>query len=322
MAEQPFPAPPPARGIRLDWSALPGDVRAAVEGWLGERVVAAMTQAGGFSPGVAARLVTAGGRRVFLKAVGPEPNAASPRIHRREIAIAEALPATAPVPRLLWSYDRAGWVALLFEDIAGVQPQQPWRTDELARVLAALHDLATALTPSPVPESVAGRVDTWFLSHATWWERLRTSTPPALDPWAACHLMALATLAAGASAAAAGETLLHLDLRADNILLTPERVYIVDWPHAQIGAAWLDLAWMIPSIAMQGGPEPESVVAAHRALWEADPAALDAVIAAIAGYFTWSALQPPPPGLPTLRPFQDAQGVVARRWLARRMGWD
>jgi len=33
-----------------------------------------------------------------------------------------------------------------------------------------------------------------------------------------------------------------------------------------------------------------------------------------------SALEPPPPGLPTLRAFQDAQGRAARRMLAERLG--
>ena len=44
------------------------------------------------------------------------------------------------------------------------------------------------------------------------------------------------------------------------------------------------------------------------------------VFAALAGYFTHRALQPPPPGLPTLRAFQAAQGEVARQWLAHRTG--
>jgi hypothetical protein len=51
----------------------------------------------------------------------------------------------------------------------------------------------------------------------------------------------------------------------------------------------------------------------------AEPAAVTACIAALAGFFTYGALQPPPPGLPTLRPFQAAQGVVTREWLARRL---
>lgn len=322
MAERDVPTPPPARGVRLDWSALPGDLHSAVEEWLGERVVAAMTQPGGFSPGVAARLLTVGGRRVFLKAVGPEPNAESPRIHRREIAIAGALPPSAPVSRLLWSYDRADWVALIFEDIAGTHPQQPWRADELARVLDALNELATTLTPSPVTESIAVRARDSDDLNAAWWAQVRRAAPRDLDPWAARHLDALIALEVAAPAAADGDTLLHLDLRADNLLLTPKRVYIVDWPHAQIGAPWLDLVGMAPSVAMQGGPEPEALLSGQPLLHDADPAALDAFIALLAGYFTWSALQPPPSGLPTLRAFQDAQGLVARRWLARRRGWD
>ena len=80
-------SPPPATGARLEWAALPERIRAAVEAWLGSAVVSAATQASGFSPGVAARLQTADGRRVFVKAVGPEPNPTSPTIHRQEARI-------------------------------------------------------------------------------------------------------------------------------------------------------------------------------------------------------------------------------------------
>jgi len=315
-------APPPAVGVRLAWTALPAALRAMVEGWLGETVAMAASQEGGFSPGVAARLTTASGRRVFLKAVGAEQNADSPRFHRREIAIAAALPASAPTPRLLWSHDRDGWVALIFEDIAGMQPQQPWRADELARVLGALNDLAAALTPSPLPPTIAVRARDSALLNASWWARVRRDTDPRLDPWSARHLDALIALEALAPTAVDGETLVHFDIRADNLLLTPERVYVVDWPHAQIGAPWLDLVGMAPSVAMQGGPEPEALLLGQQVLHGVDPEAIDAFIALLAGYLTWSALQPPPPGIPTVRAFQDAQGIVARRWTARRRGWD
>jgi aminoglycoside phosphotransferase (APT) family kinase protein len=315
-------APPPAAGVRLDWADLPPEVRAAIEGWLGEPVAVAATQPGGFSPGVAARLQTASGRRVFLKAVGSEPNALSATFHRREITIAGALPATAPAPRLLWSYDEGGWVALLFEDVEGRHPQQPWQPDEFARVMAALADLSAALTPSPVPPAIADYVADGSIIRTAWWERLLETQLPGLDPWSARHLAALAKLQADASEAAQGDTLLHLDLRADNLLLTPERVAVVDWPHARIGAPWIDLIFLAPSVAMQGGPAPETLLLRHPAGHTASPEAVNAVIAAMAGFFTWSALRPPPPGLPTLRAFQDAQGIVARRWLAERMGWD
>ncbi len=76
-----------------------------------------------------------------------------------------------------------------------------------------------------------------------------------------------------------------------------------------------------PSVAMRGGPLPEGLLGRCPPARTADPMAVTAVVAAVAGFFTYQALQPSPPGLPTLRTFQDAQGIVARRWLAARTGW-
>ena len=56
-------------------------------------------------------------------------------------------------------------------------------------------------------------------------------------------------------------------------------------------------------------------------LWRSARYQLELCVAAIAGYFTWGALQPAPPGIPTVRAFQAAQGVVARAWLAQRTSW-
>jgi hypothetical protein len=116
---------------------------------LGAAVLGAQTQPGGFSPGVAARLTLADGRRAFVKAVD-EVNPDSPDIHRSEARIAAALGTETPAPRLLGSVDADGWVILLFEDIDGWMPAQPWRSDELSRVLDAMTDLAAALTPAPI----------------------------------------------------------------------------------------------------------------------------------------------------------------------------
>lgn len=320
------PQPPPAEGVRLDWAVIPEPVRSAVERWLGSSIVSALSQPTGFSPGVAARLRTADGRRVFAKAVGPTPNPDSPAIHRREARIAAALPAIAPVPRLLWSYDEGdgGWVVLVFEDIEGRHPAQPWRADELDRVIDALADLAAALTPSPLPAATVGTASDEFAKRLCGWQSLRDEEPSflaQLDPWSRRHLHPLGELEATAAAAVAGDTLLHFDVRADNILLTPNRVWFVDWPLACVGAAWVDVVFFAPSVTMQGGPPPEEVIARHPACRTADPTAISAAVAATAGFFTYRALQPPPPGLPTVRAFQAAQSVVAREWLVGRTGW-
>jgi aminoglycoside phosphotransferase (APT) family kinase protein len=315
--------PPPPQGVRREWTDLPERVRAAVEARLGSEVVSAVTQPGGFSPGVAARLRTARGEALFLKAVGPVPNPHSPAMHRREASIVPALPAGAAAPRLLWSYDEGeeGWVALAFEEIPGSHPAQPWREPELGRVLEALDGISAALTPSPLPIAQVGSASEEFEQNLCGWRSLRAERLAGLDDWSARHLDALADLEANAPAAVAGETLLHLDIRADNLLLTADRVYLVDWALACVGAAWVDLAFFAPSVTMQGGPPPEALLQKHPACRQADPDAVTAAVAAIAGFFTHRALQPPPPGLPTLRAFQAAQGAVARDWVAERTGW-
>ena len=110
----------------------------------------AVTQPGGFSPGAAVRLRAADGRRLFVKAVGPEPNPDSAGIYRAEARIAAALPASVPAPRLIATFEVDGWVVLAFEDIEGRHPAMPWRRDELDRVTAAVARMSAELTPSPM----------------------------------------------------------------------------------------------------------------------------------------------------------------------------
>ncbi|GLW22287.1 hypothetical protein Mame01_23300 [Microbispora amethystogenes] len=314
--------PPPAEGVRIPWSAVPEDLRLAVEGHLGDRVAEAVTQPGGFSPGVAARLRLAGGGRAFVKAVGPQPNLDSPAFHRAEARVAAALPAGVPAPRLLASFDRDGWVVLLFEDVEGRLPAQPWVPDELALVLDALARMAEALTPAPIEvPAAAEKLDDEFRG----WRRLAAdgADPAAvLGPWAVRHLPRLAELEERWGQAAEGDCLAHADLRADNLLLTADgRVLVVDWPHACLAAPWFDLLGMLPSVTMQGGPPPAQIFDGHPAARNADPGAVTAVLAAMTGYFLQRGLLPPPPGLPTLRAFQLAQGRVALAWLRQRTGW-
>lgn len=317
--------PPPARGVRLEWVDMPGRVRAGIEGWLGGEVVDAVTQPTGFSPGVAARLTVGDGRRVFVKAVGPEPNRDTPGMHRREARIMAAMPRAAPVPRLLWCYDEGegGWIALVFEDVDGRHPTQPWRTDELDRVMAAMEELSRLLTPTPLTAAAAGTAGDMFATYVRGWRPLRDERPSRLgdlDEWSLRNLERLVDIEDTIGDVLEGDTLLNLDIRADNILLTPEKTWFVDWPHALVGPQWLDVVVFAPSVTMQGGPLPEEVISRHFACRDADSDAVTAAVVTIAGYFTYLAVQPPPPGLPTVRAFQGAQGVVAREWVARRTG--
>jgi Phosphotransferase enzyme family len=313
--------PPPARGVRRDWSELPRHIVRALEEALDGEVVSAETQPGGFSPGIASIVELHDGRRTFVKAVAHEPNPSSPVLHRREARVVGAMPAAAPVPRLLWSFDEGaeGWVVLALDAVDGHEPAQPWRANELERVLAGVNVLCDALTPAPLD---LGSASAALIDGINSWHLLASDTPAELDDWSRRHLAQLVELERSAAAAVAGETLLHFDLRADNILLARDRVYFVDWPHARIGPPWLDCVAFAPSVVMQGGPQPEELLRRWPGAAEAEHDAVTAAVASVAGFFTHRALLPPPPGLPTLRSFQAAQGEVARRWLAERAGWD
>ncbi|MEU0072686.1 aminoglycoside phosphotransferase family protein [Streptomyces sp. NPDC006332] len=318
------PSAPPATGVRTPWEHLPQPVRDAVAGVLGAPVVHAVTQPGGFSPGVAARVRAADGRRAFVKAVSTDTNPHSPRLHRTEARNAAALPPAVPAPRLLGTHDDGTWVALVYQDVTGRQPHVPWREPELRRVLDAVGQLAGALTPSPldVPPAATALGHTFDGWRHLLDEQEATGLPPArLGAWTTTHLPRLADLSAPWRQAVTGDTLAHADLRADNILLTDDRVVFVDWPHALRAAPWFDLLVMLPCVRAQGGPEPEDMFTRHPLGRQADPDAVTAALAGLAGFFLRHSLLPPPPGIPALRAFQRAQGDAALTWLRRRLTW-
>jgi hypothetical protein len=308
---------PPAQGMRLPYDETPAGVRAWVDEALGSPVIAATTQPGGFSPGVAGRLRCADGSRAFCKAVSAAANPDSPQVHRDEARNAATLPAAAPVPRLIASYEAGTWVALLLEDVGGRQPLLPWRLDELTRVVSAIDDMHAVLTPCPADAPVVS--EEWRERLTNW--RLADTPAPGVDDWCVRHLAALADLESHWEQAATGDTLLHLDLRADNLLVTDDQVWVVDWPSAARGHPLLDLVAFAPSVAMQGGPEPATTLALSLTGREAARDRLLPLVCAVAGYFVCRSALPPPPGLPTVRAFQAAQGEVALGWLRALTGW-
>jgi Phosphotransferase enzyme family len=310
----------PAAGVHLPWAQVPEPVQAWAAGVGGGVPAAVRDLHGGFSPGAAARL-DCPGRALFVKAVGAELNQESPLMHRREAIVSAALPAAPLFPRLVDSYDDGAWVGLAFEAVDGRPPRHPWEPRELASVLQALGAMHEALTPSPVLRLEPAAVY-WRTLFDGWAGLAAMAEPPGpLDPWARAHLPRLAELEATWPAASGGTTLVHGDIRSDNVLVTTDGVVFVDWPHASIGTPVIDLIGWAPSVVLEGGPQPEALLAAHRPTRDADPAVVTALLAAVCGFFVSRSLRPPPPGLPTVRAFQGAQGEVALAWLRRRTGW-
>jgi Ser/Thr protein kinase RdoA (MazF antagonist) len=289
----------PAAGVHLPWARVPVPVKAwaaALGGGTPPDVVRDLS--GGFSPGATSVLQWAE-RALFVKAVGLELNPDSPGMHRREAVVS----------------------ALAFDAVDGRPPHHPWSAAELDAVVDALTAMHDELTPSPA-ESLEALAVYEQRNFGGWAMLVAMDEPPSgLNPWASTHLDELVDLESGWPAACDGPTLVHGDVRSDNVLLTRDGVVFVDWPHAAVGNAAFDVVAWAPSVVLEGGPSPEELLSRHEPSQRSDPDAVSALLAAVSGFFVSHSLDPEPPGLPTLRPFQAAQGDVALAWLRRRQGW-
>jgi Ser/Thr protein kinase RdoA (MazF antagonist) len=228
------------------------------------------------------------------------------------------------VPRLRahveWAEGDDEWVALVFDVVDGAPPPLPWTTASAARALSAVDAFSRRATPCPVP-SVRPAADLLTVELSAW--RVLAAEPPAdLDPWEAARLDWLAAVPDRLSSRGGldGETLVHLDLRADNLLLTPGGgVVLLDWAWACQGPAWLDTVVLALDVAVHGGLDPGPLVADLPVVAAADPRDVTDLLAGLAG--TWAATmrRPAPPSLPTLRPFQRRFHDAALDWVRRRV---
>lgn len=302
-------------GVRLTWEALPPHVRDEVAAALGAPVVDAASQPGGFSPGTADRVLTADGRRAFVKAVSPEQNPDTPALHRREIEVLRTLSDQPEVPQLLHAHDDGHWVVLVIEDVEGRHPQLPWVAEELTAALAALRGLGASRAPTTWP-----RLEEELQAELSRWSVVAQDPPPDLDPWVEDRLDELHDLATRALPRLAGDAVVHTDVRADNLLVSADgRVRIVDWPWASRGVAWADPTCLLLNVRWAGDLDVRAHLPAILDLG-AGPQDVLGLLAGITGFLTDAARRPAAAGLPTLRAFQAAQARAGT--LLLRELWD
>ncbi|TIC83994.1 phosphotransferase [Nocardioides sp. GY 10127] len=309
---------------RVEWGFLPRPVREAVESRLGSRVVESHPNAAGWTAGLASSLVCADGSTAFLKAANLRAQPAFAAAHRAEASVLPRLAAHpgVPAPALRWSLEVDEWVVLCLEDVDGRLPARPWSAPDLGRALASLDAAADALPSAAADLTADGLVSDLADDLASWpllvplLSGLRDDLAPERT-WDR-----VADAAAGVTGAVAGEALVHGDLRDDNLLLTDDgRVVWCDWPWAARGAGWADLVWLLVSAATDAHLEPEPLLRGHRVAAGVPDEAVDALLAATAGYLLTTAERRPPATSPFLRRHQRQQGEAALAWLCARRGW-
>ncbi|MHB8645287.1 MAG: phosphotransferase [Thermomicrobiales bacterium] len=196
---------------------------------------------------------------------------------------------------------------LLLEDLSGAFWPPPWSPERVDRVLRMLAAVAATPPPPHLPTLASKRQ--WLTS----WVNVADDPAPFLSlglcsaAWLDAALPSL--LAAEARADLSGDSLLHLDVRSDNLCFAGDRAVLVDWNHACRGNARVDIACWLPSLAAEGGPDPMSILPDESAL-----------AALMSGYFAARAGLPPPAGAPRVRAVQLSQLKRALPWAAASLG--
>ncbi|MFF5265401.1 phosphotransferase [Actinomadura viridis] len=228
--------------MRSDWTDLPEQLRAEIEARTGPITGIDPAPTGNHAD-IASTLHTPGGR-IFVKAARKLPDKDGPEVMslRREATVNPHVGEFAP--RLLWTTEDGGWLALAFEHVDGRHADfTPGSPD-----LEILAKTVQALQATPCPDVVRMLV-----------ERRWQSVADDVSPMA-------------------GDALLHTDLNDNNLLITPDgRAYVVDWAFTGRGAAWVELGLLIPWLLKAGHStaEAEHWVAQFPAWSTAAPAHID-----------------------------------------------
>ena len=260
-------APDGAQSAQLD------AIRDRTDGALGQPSRDWATPDTGLSAAARYSVTLEDGGRVFVKAATDEE---TERWLRNEYLALQCVPGRFGPTVVAWLDEPGSRPILVVEDLTGAHwPAShqgvDWRPGDIDRVLSAVQDLSTVRAASMfAPTQVAPPLWPTFVSegpdHDAFLE-LGLCTPA----WFSSAEPAL--LDAEAALDDSGDWLVHGDLRSDNICLEDERVVFVDWSHASRGHSEHDLALLLPTLLLEGGPQPYDVMPAGGS-WAAAGAAL------------------------------------------------
>lgn len=315
-----------ATARRPPWTQLPPSVRQVVETLAGGAVSNTESAGTGFTPGFASRLDLADGRRVFVKAASSADDAlhgwALSDAYREEVRKLTALPPGIGAPALLWHRDLelegCRWIVIGFEYVDGTPPRRPWRHEQLRLVLDKLTATATALTAVPVGLGLEP-VAVELVGNSA--HRLAEIEQPGADGSGAdgSWMDIIASLCDEAATRIAGDSIVHLDLRDDNILIDSDgEVWFVDWNWPAVGAPWIDLVCVLLS-ARGDGLDVQELLSEHPLSRDVDPRSIDSLLAVLWSYWALARKKSVPKSSPFLREHQIWYLHVTESWLRERL---
>jgi phosphotransferase family enzyme len=291
---------------RRSWDELPQAVRAAIEARTGPVDSAEIPSAGRNSDFSATLRVR--DDVLFCKGIA-EAEGKRGRMHRHEADVNEWLP-PAIAPRLRWRAEVDGWLLLGFDRVPGRHADLSPGSPDLPLVAQAVTILGEQ--PGHCAVSAPRLAGQWARLAA--WRRLAKDTPADLDAWTRDRLDELVGHEARAIELAEGDSLVHTDLHALNILVDGERARVVDWAWSRLGNAAIDPAFLIARLIAAGhDPAAAESWAGTIPAWRATPQPTRTAFAvAILGI--WEYLERTEP-----LPHRAALTTAARQWVRYRL---
>jgi hypothetical protein len=261
------------------------------------------TRGGGYTPAGRYRVTLDDGRRVFAKLATEELTAG----WIREEHLAYSNLEGPFIPTMLGWDDDGELPLLVLPDFGDCFTAPPWTPERIAAVQESLELLrATRISALPSVERYVEFRDRWDLVAAE--PEPFLSLGIGSSDWLEQNVGALSE--AAHIARMKGDETIHFDVRSDNTAFVDGRAVFVDWNWASRGNSELDIVAWLPSLFVEGGPQPDE-------LYDGEPEP----ITLVAGVWASAAGLPPPPTADeSLRAAQAAAARVAVAWACRALG--
>lgn len=209
------------------------------------------------------------------------------------------------MPERIAAEDHETSPILILEDLSGYSWPPPWRDGQIKAVLAQVDAIHNETPDLPTFEHLnGGQLISWPTVAEN--KQLFLSLGVASEAWLDRALPAL--IEAEANCVTEGSALTHWDIRSDNICIQGQSVKLIDWNNACLANPKFDLGAWLPSLEVEGGPPPESILG-HE----------PEIAACICGYFAARAGLPNIMDAPRVRHIQRQQLGPSLAWVTRAL---
>lgn len=232
----------------------PQYLRDLLENAMGKKSVQWTTPDCGLSSALRFSVQLENNHKVFVKAATDEETEQWLRNEHLTLSIKERK----FMPHVIDWLDQSGIrPVLITEDLSGAywpasHASVFWRKGDFDLLFDGLKELSSLKADLTIPALKNRRTSIWS----------KIAADPALfltlgfcsAQWFKKSIEAL--IEAETSADVTGDRLVHGDVRSDNICFVDAQVIFVDWSHAGRGSGLHDLATLLPTLHLEGGPNP------------------------------------------------------------------